>query len=78
MTRTSVGVEDAEPASFEELPGCDCAIKRTLDVIGEKWTLLVLREALYGAHPAKEIPAAALPQTPVDDFGYARVRSSAC
>jgi hypothetical protein len=74
MTRTSVGVEDAEPASFEELPGCDCAIKRTLDVIGEKWTLLVLREA----RPAKEIPAAALPQTPVDDFGYARVRSAAC
>jgi DNA-binding HxlR family transcriptional regulator len=26
----------------------NCSIKRTLDVIGEKWTLLVLREAFFG------------------------------
>jgi len=26
----------------------DCSIKRTLDVLGERWTLLVLREAFYG------------------------------
>lgn len=26
----------------------NCSIKRTLDVIGEKWTLLILREAFYG------------------------------
>ncbi len=26
----------------------NCAIKRALDVLGEKWTLLVLREAIYG------------------------------
>src|SRR3954447_20796593 len=26
----------------------NCSIKRALDVLGEKWTLLVLREALYG------------------------------
>ena len=25
-----------------------CSIKRTLDVLGERWTLLVLREAFYG------------------------------
>jgi DNA-binding HxlR family transcriptional regulator len=25
-----------------------CSIKRALDVLGEKWTLLVLREAIYG------------------------------
>src|SRR5262249_32666315 len=37
------------PASFEELRVRDCSIKRTLDVVGEKWTLLVLREAFYGA-----------------------------
>jgi DNA-binding HxlR family transcriptional regulator len=60
MTRTSVGVEDAGPASFEELRVRDCSIKRTLDVIAEKWTVLVLRDALYGARPAKEIPAAHL------------------
>ncbi len=27
----------------------NCPIKGTLDVVGEKWTLLVLREAFYGA-----------------------------
>lgn len=26
----------------------NCSIKRTLEVIGEKWTLLVLREAFFG------------------------------
>ena len=25
-----------------------CSIKKALDVVGEKWTLLVLREAIYG------------------------------
>lgn len=25
-----------------------CSIKRALDVLGEKWTLLVLRESIYG------------------------------
>lgn len=27
----------------------NCSVKRTLDVVGEKWTLLVMREAFYGA-----------------------------
>jgi DNA-binding HxlR family transcriptional regulator len=36
-----------EPARFNyELD--NCSIKRALDVLGEKWTLLVLREAIYG------------------------------
>jgi DNA-binding HxlR family transcriptional regulator len=26
----------------------NCSIKRALDVLGEKWTLLILREAFYG------------------------------
>jgi DNA-binding HxlR family transcriptional regulator len=26
----------------------NCSIRRTLDVVGERWTLLVLREAFYG------------------------------
>ncbi len=49
MTRSSLDFEEAQPASFEELRVRDCSIKRTLDVVGEKWTLLVIREALYGA-----------------------------
>src|SRR3954447_23861931 len=27
----------------------NCSIARTLEVVGEKWTLLVLRESFYGA-----------------------------
>ena len=49
MTSSSLDFQEAQPASFEELRVRDCSIKRTLDVIGEKWTLLVLREAFYGA-----------------------------
>src|ERR1700739_2821795 len=49
MTRSSFDVEDTGPVSFDELRVRDCSIKRTLDVIGERWTLLVLREAFYGA-----------------------------
>jgi DNA-binding HxlR family transcriptional regulator len=26
----------------------NCSIRRTLDIVGEKWSLLVLREAFYG------------------------------
>jgi DNA-binding HxlR family transcriptional regulator len=28
--------------------GANCSIARTLGVVGEKWTLLILREAFYG------------------------------
>jgi DNA-binding HxlR family transcriptional regulator len=50
MTRSSVvDVQEAGPATFEELRVRDCSIKRTLDVVGERWTLLVIREAFYGA-----------------------------
>lgn len=31
-----------------EASTANCSVKRTLDVIGEKWTLLVLREAFNG------------------------------
>lgn len=27
----------------------NCSIKRALEIVGEKWTLLVMREAFYGA-----------------------------
>ena len=57
MTRSLVDIEEAGPASFEELRVRDCSIKRTLDVVGEKWTLLVLREAFYGARRFEEFLA---------------------
>ena len=28
----------------------NCSVARTLEVVGERWTLLVLREAFYGVH----------------------------
>jgi len=50
MARRSSDIEEAELATFEEIRIRDCSIKRALDVVGEKWTLLVIREAFYGAH----------------------------
>ena len=35
----------------------NCSVKRALDIVGEKWTLLVLREALYGARRFEEFQA---------------------
>jgi DNA-binding HxlR family transcriptional regulator len=36
----------------------NCSIHRTLDVVGEKWTLLVLREAFYGVRRFDEFARA--------------------
>lgn len=35
----------------------NCSVKRALDVVGEKWTLLVLREAFYGARRFEQFHA---------------------
>lgn len=35
----------------------NCSIRRTLDIVGERWTLLVLREAFYGARRFEEFLA---------------------
>jgi DNA-binding HxlR family transcriptional regulator len=35
----------------------NCSVKRALDIVGEKWTLLVLREAFYGARRFEEFQA---------------------
>jgi len=35
----------------------NCSVKRTLDVVGEKWTMLVLREAFYGARRFEQLHA---------------------
>ena len=32
----------------------DCAIARSLEVIGERWTLLIVRDALYGVRRFKD------------------------
>jgi len=36
----------------------NCSIARTLSVVGEKWTLLVLREAFYGLRALRRLHAA--------------------
>lgn len=33
------------PVSFEAM---DCSIARTLDMIGDRWSLLIIRDAVYG------------------------------
>jgi DNA-binding HxlR family transcriptional regulator len=35
----------------------NCSVKRALDIVGEKWTLLVLREAFYGARRFEQFQA---------------------
>ena len=35
----------------------NCSVKRALEIVGEKWTLLVLREAFYGARRFEQIQA---------------------
>ena len=36
----------------------NCSIARTLEIVGEKWSLLVLRESFYGLKRFEEIQAA--------------------
>src|SRR5580658_3992968 len=44
---TTTQSDPAEVARFDyDLEGC--GLKRALDILGEKWSLLVLREAIYG------------------------------
>ena len=31
-------------------PDQDCSIARTLEVIGERWSLLIMRDAFFGVH----------------------------
>jgi DNA-binding HxlR family transcriptional regulator len=34
----------------KDYEGQDCALARALEVIGERWTLLIVRDAFYGVH----------------------------
>jgi DNA-binding HxlR family transcriptional regulator len=45
------------------LPADSCSVARTLAVVGEKWTLLVLREAFYGVRRFEDF---------ADNLGLAR------
>ena len=50
----------------KDYEGQDCAIARALEVIGERWTLLIVRDALYGVrrfsdfHAHLDVPKAVL------------------
>lgn len=40
---------------MDELPGRRCSIAGALDVVGDRWALLVVREVVLGAHRFSEI-----------------------
>jgi DNA-binding HxlR family transcriptional regulator len=40
---------------FEDLPGRPCPIAASLEVVGERWSLLVVREVALGNHRFSEI-----------------------
>ena len=40
----------------------NCSIRRTLDIVGERWSLLILREAFYGVRRFQDFaPRSAAP-----------------
>jgi DNA-binding HxlR family transcriptional regulator len=43
------------PFPFEDLPGRPCPIAASLEVVGERWSLLVVREIALGNHRFGEI-----------------------
>jgi DNA-binding HxlR family transcriptional regulator len=51
-TRTKT---DAEPKPDHKSYGLDCPIARTLDVVGDRWTLLIIRDLLRGAHKYQDL-----------------------
>jgi DNA-binding HxlR family transcriptional regulator len=47
--------EAVEPFPFETLPGRPCPIAASLELVGERWSLLVVREVSLGNHRFSEI-----------------------
>ena len=43
------------PFAFESLPGRPCPIAASLELVGERWSLLVVREVSLGNHRFSEI-----------------------
>jgi DNA-binding HxlR family transcriptional regulator len=52
-----------DAALMSDPPAADCSIQRTLDVIGDRWTLLILRDIFRGVRRFSRIQ---------DDLGIAR------
>ena len=44
-----------QPFPFEGLPGRPCPIAASLELVGERWSLLVIREVSLGNHRFSEI-----------------------
>jgi DNA-binding HxlR family transcriptional regulator len=44
-----------QPFRFEDLPGRPCPIAASLELVGERWSLLVIREVSLGNHRFSEI-----------------------
>ncbi|WP_051466722.1 winged helix-turn-helix transcriptional regulator [Actinomadura oligospora] len=51
MTRTGTGVESRAAIGAEDVPWTDpsCPVARTLDLVGDRWSLLIVRDAMDGA-----------------------------
>ena len=47
--------ERVEPYPFETLPGRPCPIAASLELVGERWSMLVVREVALGNHRFSEI-----------------------
>jgi DNA-binding HxlR family transcriptional regulator len=57
MSATNTGTEPNQPGLIPapELPGRPCSVARSLDLVGEKWALLAIREISFGNHRFNEI-----------------------
>src|SRR6059058_4259450 len=47
--------DGVQPFPFESLPGRPCPIAASLELVGERWSLLVVREVSLGNHRFSEI-----------------------
>jgi DNA-binding HxlR family transcriptional regulator len=54
---TAAGQRDVGLVTLADLPGRPCAIAASLEVVGERWALLVVREVGLGARRFNEIVA---------------------
>ena len=52
---TATGQRDVGLVTLADLPGRPCAIAASLEVVGERWALLVVREVGLGARRFNEI-----------------------
>lgn len=54
-TRTKSRTETESGASSGKTYGLDCPIAKSLDVIGDRWTLLIIRDLLRGIHKYQDL-----------------------